>query len=347
MLKPNNAVSAVSISGAYWTGASAVIDLLAEHPSFVIIPGEFTLFSFGQFFQEVYTPLSKGQFPEGALKMHMRRMRDFDRSDLYPLRAIGRKLCRSFHVYPQLFFNHRTDAGKLLGEGYIKSRHELDILLSRVGDAHGDFDLGTLKVGLNTVLEQATLGRHALETRMPQKFGVFDQMVSPPYFGDAVSAFPNMKFINVDRDWRDQYVFIRPVLLEMMRRNYVLNIRPWNESFFPVQSDVKKVFLKLRQNVNYIIERQKKALNKNVLWLDLEDIVFKRDEIARRVFDFVGVDNNLWVPDQHLFPEQSAKRMGAWKTGVWQSGTLKNELDYLSEQLGKYKYAAPLELLEV
>ena len=52
--------SAVSVAGGYWTGSSAVIDLLNEHRLCAIVENEFTLFSYGQFFKEVYIPILDG-----------------------------------------------------------------------------------------------------------------------------------------------------------------------------------------------------------------------------------------------------------------------------------------------
>ena len=51
----------VSVSGGFWTGSGAVIDLLYEHPDCSIIPNEFTLFSHGQFFEEVLEVVRKNK----------------------------------------------------------------------------------------------------------------------------------------------------------------------------------------------------------------------------------------------------------------------------------------------
>ena len=50
-------ITPLSVAGGYWTGSSAVVDILAEHENCNVVPGEFSVFSFGQFFKEVFDPL--------------------------------------------------------------------------------------------------------------------------------------------------------------------------------------------------------------------------------------------------------------------------------------------------
>lgn len=331
----NNSISSVSISGAYWTGAGAVVDLLEEHPAFVVVPGEFTLFSFGQFFQEVFSPVAKGAFPEKALGDHVRRMRDFDRPDLFPVRAVGRKICRTAGWYPETFFGHRTNAAKMFGSAYAGASAGLVHCLAKGLEdsrAPGSADLSG-KIG--TLLDEAAKGYAASIGKRDVEVGVFDQLVSPPYYDDAIHALPAMKFINVHRDWRDQYVEVRSLLKTMMVRNSSLGVRPWDERFDARSMDHMDVFVSMRRHVDGVIEAQQQKKHAQMKWIEFESLINDTRKVAREIFDFLEVDHARWQPEQKLFPAKSARGIGKWQSENWQTDELKAEFAMISERLSR------------
>lgn len=334
-LDQENSILPVSISGAYWTGAGAVINLLEEHPAFVVVPGEFTLFSFGQFFQEVFSPLAAGTFPEKALVNHVRRMRDFDRPDLFPIRVVGRKLCGSVGWYSEFFFGHRTNAAKIFGTAYAAASKDLvQCLAKSLRDSTAPVS-EEVSAKIGTLLGEAAMGYGASIGKQNVEVGVFDQLVSPPYHDDAIRALPDMKFINVHRDWRDQYVEVRTLLKTMMVRNASLGVRPWDERFDARNMDHMDVFVSMRQHVDGVIEAQKQKEKSQVKWIEFEDLIKDTKKVAREIFDFLEVDHTRWQPEQKLFPAKSARGIGKWQSPNWQTDELKAEFSMISERLSR------------
>ncbi|NVJ98889.1 MAG: sulfotransferase [Alphaproteobacteria bacterium] len=326
-------ITPLCISGAYWTGASAVVDLLTEHTDCAVVPGEFSLFSFGQFFQEVFTPLANGDFPEKALVAHRSRMCDFDRSDLYPFRAVGRRIGRKLGWYPELFFGQRTGAGKTLGPDYRASRKVLDLMLADISAAPDQFCEADLSASVKTVLDQAGRSVAASSGRPAPRYAVFDQLVAPPYFEDARRALPTMKYIVVDRDWRDQYISMRPLIKSMMERNRALGVRPWDEDDEPIQDDVVEVFLKFRKKVaNHLAARQEDS-SYNILQVQYEELVMDNETTTKRIFDFLDLSLLDWCPLTVFFSERSKLRIGKWKRHPWCDSDLERDIDRLKEQL--------------
>jgi hypothetical protein len=333
-LKAELNVSPISVAGGYWTGSSAIIDLLAEHERCTAVPAEFTLFSFGQFFSEVFEPLLQGSTDYGLFDLNVRRMRDFNRSDVRPLRPIIRRLLTYIRHYPISFFNPRSDMFKKLGPDYEKCCKALLKQLVSIKDDPSSANIAELKYRLSSVLLKAALGATEHTKQSSIKYGVFDQLVAPPFIRPAQLAIPELKHINVDRDWRDQYVSMRGRYLHMMARNKKLGLRPFDENLGIVDRLPIDFMSRLRKRIDET--RRFQALNpqKNVLWLDYEDIVLNSEKTAKKVFDFLDLDPGQWKSNQFFFPEKSKNRIGKWNRGDWLRQPLKGEIDELAERLG-------------
>jgi len=326
----NEPVIPLSVAGGYWTGSSTIVDLLAEHSECTIVPEEFTLFSFGQFFQEVYSPLVTGSPPSDLFDKNLFRLCEFNRSDIYPLRAVFRRIFGLLGMYPKLFFSQRQNMKERLGGEYSKYCDRLVKALQDIRKTNGQYDISELHFLFNKVLEEAAKGADHADSRKHLKFGVFDQLVAPPYIQDASIAIPGLRYINVDRDWRDQYVSMREPFRRMMARNRQLGVRPWDENLKDIENSPIPFFLGLRKKINRVKEAQ---ANGEMLWVWYEDVVLNRDVTAKKVFDFLDLDPTLWTPDQYLHPEVSRKRIHKWKKGKWLESPLKEELEILGEEL--------------
>ncbi len=91
----------VSVAGGYWTRSSALVDLLAEHRHCSMVPGEFSLFSFGQLFQQVTHPLLEGEPVGAAFQGNLLRMSTFNQAERLPrVSGMERRLCRLLGLYP-------------------------------------------------------------------------------------------------------------------------------------------------------------------------------------------------------------------------------------------------------
>jgi hypothetical protein len=325
--------SFVSVAGGYWTGSSAVTDLLAEHEDTVVVPGEYMLFSYGQFFQEVTHPLIAGRSAGSHLGAHLHRMREFNRPERLPLlRAAARRALSAVRLYPHLFFSRRRGMGRFLGTDYLEACARLERALVRGVERPGPELRSTIEGLLLSVLESSGAGV-AGERLGGWHVCVFDQMVGPPYIEHAREVLPQLKYINVDRDWRDQYISLRQHHRRMTGVNQALGVRPWDEAADDLETDLATYFVQLRCRMHEVRVRQVAAADQHVLWLDFEDIVASPQNAANRIFRFLGLSGDRWAPNTRFLPSVSQRRIGKWTQPQWSSGRGREELSALAARL--------------
>ena len=324
----------VSIAGGYWTGSSAVVDLLTEHSQCDVIPHEFTLFSFGQFFMDLYGPLVKGELDINLAIKNLQRFDAFNRSDMYPIRAIIRYICRRFKVYPGFIFRRKSGLGRALGRGYDKACSDFSIMLKQHLKSNKKVDISELNNALRLILEEAALAKLPIDAKYSRnsRIAVFDQIIAPPYQNSCCESIPNFRFINVDRHWKDQYISLRGAYKGMLSVNDAIGVRPWNEDNAKLKNlDPISYFVKLRMSIDKIKQRQQN--DKNTLWIDFEDLVNNRDETANTIFSFLGVKFEDWTPNIHFHPSISKTRTKKWLDKKWQSIELDKELQEIAVRL--------------
>lgn len=325
----------LSVAGGYWTGSSAFVDLLAEHSQCCVVPGEFTIFSFGQFFKEVYQPIINGRFDIELVENNLARFQAFNGDDYYPARAILRRTFRSLNIYPTVLFQRRSGLGKILGAKYQQACRNTLSLLKAFIESTDDVNVRELNVAIQQILEEAVFA--VLPFEFPQDkhkliIGVFDQLIAPPYEKYCRDALPDLRCINVDRDWRDQYISIRGAYKSMLRVNESLDVRPWDEENSKLNKmDPINYFIELRSSIDAMKKQQQNL--KNTLWVQFEDLVNAREETAAKVFDFLGINPENWTPDICFHPHLSRKRIDKWKSPKWQFESLQDELQTISSQL--------------
>ena len=119
----------------------------------------------------------------------------------------------------------------------------------------------------------------------------FDQMI-PPISPELYTKFvDDIKVIVIDRDPRDLY-FANKVF--------------WGNRFFP--SDDVYTFINW-----YKATRKTKTNSTNVLYLFFEDLVFHYDEISKRLYDFIQIDEKHHINKKTIFiPEKSKKNTRLW-----------------------------------
>lgn len=324
-------ITPLSVAGGYWTGSSAVVDILAEHESCNVVPGEFSMFSFGQFFKEVFDPLCANKFDAKLLDSNLKRIIDFNLTDIRPLRPALRYVLRSFKCYPHLLFNPRTGMYKRLGEEYEKSCENFieHLRLIRTDISLADIEL--LREQIGTILHNATLGVNDKKDISEIKYGVFDQFVAPPYIDSSKTALSKIKYINVDRDWRDQYISLRYRYSHMMARNRNLGVKPFDEDLSIVNSDPIDFMLSLRKNIDKVKKTQNNDPSKDILWLDYESLVLEPKKTIDQIFDFLDLDPDKWKPNQFFFPGQSTERVGKWKNEKFLDATIKREIAEMTD----------------
>ncbi len=327
----------ISVAGGYWTGSSAVVDLLTEHSQCDVIPHEFTLFSFGQFFMDLYEPLIKDELDINLAVKSLQRFDAFNRSDMYPIRAVIRYICRRLKVYPGFIFRRKSGMGRALGRGYDKACSDFSIMLKQYLKSNKKVDISELNDALRLILEEAALALMPIDVVNEEcihnsRIAVFDQIIAPPYQNSCYQSIPNFRFINVDRHWKDQYISLRGSYKGMLSVNDAIGVRPWNEDNTKLKNlDPISYFVKLRTSIDKIKQQQRD--DKNVLWIDFEELDNNRDETADTIFSFLGVKFEDWTPNTHFHPGASKTRTQKWLNQKWQSIELDKELQEIAVRL--------------
>lgn len=326
----NERPAILSVAGGYWTGASAVVDLLAGHQDAVVLDGEFTLFSFGQYFAEVTTPLLNGERLSSAALRTIWRYREFNRPERHSLlRRIARRGLSTMRLHPPSLSVARTAMAERLGERYARACAVLDAMVT--AGSRPDVDLRThLGPLVDDVLCSAVAGA-SLRATSRRSVGVFDQLVAPPYESDARAVLPGLRCIVVDRDWRDQYISMRPAFARMDAVNRNLGVRPWDESREDVGSSFRSEFLRLRARID---AERLRADASRTLWLTFEEVVVHPAESSRRIFEFVGLDPSRWNPVGRFAPDRSRRRIGKWRSAALRGTPIVAEIEALLPILG-------------
>jgi|APSaa5957512535_1039671.scaffolds.fasta_scaffold14272_3 hypothetical protein len=326
-----NNITPLSVAGGYWTGSSAVVDILAEHENCNVVPGEFSMFSFGQFFKEVFDPLYSKKIDGTLLDSNLKRIIDFNLTDMRPIRPALRYVFSYFKFYPNLFFNPRTGMYKILGEDYKKSCLNFIEQLKLIRTDISLADIGLLRDQISKILHHASLGVNNYKDKSEIKYGVFDQLIAPPYIDMSKTALSKIKFINVDRDWRDQYISLRYRYSHMMARNRNLGIRPFDEDLSIVNTKPLDFMISLRKKIDEVKKIQNDKSSKDILWLEYENIVLDPKKTVKKIFDFLDLDPEKWKPNQFFFPDQSSERIGKWKNEKFLDASIKREIAEMND----------------
>ncbi|MBL7109968.1 MAG: sulfotransferase [Candidatus Marinimicrobia bacterium] len=318
----------VSVSGAFWTGSGAVIDLLSEHRDCTIIPDEFTLFSHGQFFEEVFEVLLAKKSIEETYELNIRRFKEFNQSELPIILSALRYFCSKFGIFPRWLFARRIGMSKILGKKYLSTCQQLLIELKSAMKSEEYFDLNQIRlIIINILIESSKALNHRKELPIAT---VFDQMVAPPYVSSAWAALPNLRVICVDRDWRDQYVELRGKIARMVRVKKTLKVTIWGlQSHSDDWRNPVSFFVRLRKQIDSIKTQQIQEADKRLIWIDFEDIINDTENTVKVIFDFLGLDGSRWKSYTHFFPNKSIANIGKWRNSKY----LK-EIKLIEEQIG-------------
>ena len=320
----------LSISGSYWTGSSALIDLLQEHRDCLIVPEEFAVFSYGQFFKEVYAPISKNQTLNDEQFSNLLRMLKFNESEPRLVFSAARYVCRLLGIFPKGIFEKRMGMNRLLGKRYSKSCLELYKYLEHSKNNLSNTEIPTIKKLIKNVLIQAANYGRNVATEKPEgsELIVFDQLIAPPYTNYALPAIPDLRLLHVNRDWKDQYVDIRHRLGPMLKIHSHLGLKPYGETLRMQKLKPIDFFIELIKFTHEIRMDHINQRKENIMWIDFEDIVLETSRTASNVFDFLNLDPKFWSPNTVFRPEMSKNNIGQWKSTPWQ-----DEIKYIEEKL--------------
>lgn len=328
--KSNNKI--LSISGSYWTGSSAVIDLLKEHNDCFIVPEEFAVFSYGQFFKEVYDPISKGNVLDDKQFLNLIRIIKFNESEPKYLYSLARYLCRLMGIVPLEIFHKRMGMSKMLGKKYHDCCIDLYEYLEVSANDISSLDISTINKLIRRILIEAAnhIGKENVIKSFDKDWIIFDQLVAPPYGKYAIPAIPDLHLIHVNRDWRDQYVDIRNRLGPMIKIHAHLSLKPYGEKLEMQKLEPLDFFVELVKLTNSVKKEYLDHKEDNILWLEFENIVFNTESTAQEIFNFLEISPNNWERNTIFLPNISKKNIGQWKTCPWQ-----DEIKYIEEKLNQ------------
>ena len=321
----------VNVAGGYWTGSSAVIDLLSEHSKFNVVSGEFMLFSYGQIFPDYFAPKISGDPIDDFGDSCLNRFRYFNTKDLGVYYSAARHVCRKvLNFYPHFLFCDRVSADLFANADYKRSCSVfLDEFLTVTKDNRNPkFD--RISELLQNIYLQIHLVRKQLPDGDPKETLVLDQLVAPTYAQDYLAFDNSTKHIFVDRDWRDQFYYLYGNLLNMNVRNAQINLRPFGESKSE-PSDLLEVFVGIRKRFELV--RSQLENNPIVKFIDFETLVEQRDELAVSVFDFLETDKSGWAKGSYFKPEVSSKNIGIWRNLTESNSDFAQKIEYLETQL--------------
>ena len=146
-----------------------------------------------------------------------------------------------------------------------------------------------------------------------------DQIVPPTNLNRYLRYFDDIKVFIVDRDPRDVFVL----------EKYV-----WKDGVIP--SDVK-VFCKW---FKYTREHRltEKMDSSKVCFVQFEDMIYKYDEMAKRIADWLQLDLNKQTKKKVYFiPEKSIRNTRTWESVACDA----KEIEYIEKELSEYLYDFP------
>lgn len=299
-------MSFVVIGGGYWTGSSALIDLLREHRGCFVVPGEFRLLSNGVFFKDINNIQNGEHNSSKFLSRHINYIRRCNDPDYFKINALSARICEELRWYPGLLFPRRRNWGKKYGKKYRFLTDRLVRLLSK--NRKEVLNIDKIKGIIKSIL-------YEVATHVGYEGGkivVFDQLSNAFHTDYTAKLLEDAKFINVDRYWMDQYVEVKDKIKQITHRKHSLGLNPFDGMSISNIKNRKDLFIKMRTRLNRKRDDQKK--HKRIKWVDFENIVNNKIQTARSIFKYLRLGLDEWCEKGKYFDSQSSKRnIGQWK----------------------------------
>ena len=325
----------VAVAGYYYSGSSAVVDILQEFPSCFVPEFEFCAITGDDGIENLFTSVLTKEDCTIAIRNFMKFMKFLDHpySILTPGHDYRRKLRGNFMRTTQEFisslasFQYGIKAYRAMGGIEFFFKRICNIILRLL---HADIYMG-IEAHFIDISEAdliAAIKKYIDDIFSPiistdTKHVILDQGIAAVNYSSQMSFLRKAKLIVVDRDARDNYA-------DLARHGG------------SVTRSFSSPFVLRSRNVNHYIqyhikERRNQKQIKNdpdVLFLQFEDLICHYDESLKRIIDFVGLD-----PADHLYkrkyfnPDVSIKNVGLWKDYLSDS-----EVTAITSELSEYFY---------
>lgn len=302
----------VIISGGYWTGSSALLQVFKGQNNIFMGNHESSLFSYGQLFDTLDFNSEDSLFisDEEVFKNCLRRLKRDSTTEIPIVSSILRKLFYSIDYIRAENFEIRNGARMNFPNEYYNFKSRIQEYM------HLDFNNDIIKLGELQYLVENTLNYSYDRSfnRIPEMI-IFDQLISPLYFEKFNSICPDVKFIFVDRDYRDQLSDILKFSKRMLVVNNYLCLKPMKDNYYHKGGNVSidemlRWFVDVRVNIEDF--KFNNRFNRNVLILNFEDLVNDTKNTVESVLFFLGLNPFTFKIDSLDFSE-SKKNIGIHK----------------------------------
>ncbi len=309
----------ISISGGFWTGSSALIDLLKEHKSCESLPFEFALFSHGQLLDNIIRLNNADNKPseeesKKALEEDLWRMENFNKNELSIIKPGFRYLFSKMGLYPKNIFVRKAGVSDLLGDDYKTTCLNTIQYLRESMQNKNHINIDRVRASIEAILEEA---QKAYNKNKNFEALIFDQMIAPSSADSSNRILPDHKIIAVDRDWRDQYVEIRNEVPRMAKVKKTLGVNVLGLEVKDEYASPAYFIKKIREKIELDKQSHTDQKLENILWISFEELVNDTQNTARKVFDFLDLDIGLWDSKTVFFPEKSKQNIGIWKSSKY------------------------------
>jgi hypothetical protein len=325
----------ISVSGYGWTGSGACIDLLKEFKGFGALQGEFRIL------KDPYglVDLESSLVDNWDFIRHDVAIRDFLEYCKILSRSTGlfksvgknlsNKLDIDFIYESKIYIDKLTDM-KYLGNTLVhrykepayknfimKMRSKMEksnaipMYFSRPTE---DFFLTETRKYIDKLFYRY-INTNNINTL------ILDQAVPPTNIINTSKYFRDVKVIIIDRDPRDIYA-------NMVKRDKLLGSEL-------IKKDSVDLYIKWHKQLRCISKSDSRSgnMDKYVLRLYFEDLVFKYEESIEKIINFLGCGDTHNEKGKYFLPSRSAKNIGLWKN--YQNQSVMNRL---GKELKRYCY---------
>ncbi|WP_018127118.1 hypothetical protein [Balneola vulgaris] len=309
---PKISFEIISVSGGFWTGSGALIDLIKESDDCIIVPTEFTLFTHGQFFDTLDKVLESGNLEQhrSRLENDIYRFTKFNKSEVPKVYSTLRYGLDKLNLYPKSLVVRRAGFGKRFGKAYSQSCEKLSVYLEDVLSNKKSISESKIREILEEIFN--TIAEYYTSKNGKDGFKlVFDQMIAPAYINSFNRFMPRAKVLVVDRNWKDQYIEIRNELKRMVNTKIALDVEANGLELESKHLKASEFIIGIRE----LLLAQKIQLSKMsyVHWLSFEELIGNYEDEVKRVKKFLGIDISNEKRQSRFKPHISKKNIGKWK----------------------------------
>ena len=295
----------IIVSGGFWTGSGALIAMLNQYRSTIVLKHELSMFSYGQLFKAI------GHIQDFGLRDDNSKdlinlvwlWCQFDKQELsLPGRLMKYGLSK-LRLYPRFIVAPRCSGKEMLGNKYAVSAEKTRDYLLSLARGQVDFDLVTVRSLFADVLSD-------INANFPEdKLVICDQLISPPYYKYFQRYCPIIPLYYVSRNVYDQYTDLRMETFRMVSNKIALGLEAAGVQMTP-EHRLPHIFIR---DVNSCINNSIKECQE-IIPFEFEDLV---ENYPNSIASVVRGLNLLDIDENNKYSrEKSLQNIGIWRNGL-------------------------------